>query len=127
LMNSADPASRRTARRLGVTPGRLDVPTRHIQEGADRSWRDRDQYRERSARQQQIGLYEPVQPLRLQAFELRLLSRQAPPDRWLIDLTSNGDTLIAPQSYSNVPLPEDRLFIPAEYVPLWVEKGWKRP
>ena len=80
-----------------------------------------------NARLQQIGLYEPGQPLRLQAFELRLLSRQAPPDRWLIDLTSGGDALIPPQSYPSVPLPEDRLFIPAEFVPLWVEKGWKRP
>ena len=80
-----------------------------------------------NARLRQIGLYEPGQPLRLQAFELRLLSRQAPPDRWLIDLTSGGDALIPPQSYSSVPLPEDRLFIPAEYVPLWLEKGWKRP
>jgi hypothetical protein len=35
----------------------------------------------KNARQQQIGLYEPGQPLRLLAFELRLLSRQAPPDR----------------------------------------------
>jgi hypothetical protein len=45
----------------------------------------------------------------------------------LIDLNSDSDTLILPQSYLSVPLPEDRLFIPAEYVPLWVEKGWKRP
>jgi hypothetical protein len=81
----------------------------------------------KNARHQQVGLYETAQPLRLQAFELRILSRRQPPDRWLIDLTSTSDTLIPPQSYPSVPLPEDRLFIPAEYVSLWVEKGWKRP
>ena len=81
----------------------------------------------RNARRQQIGLYDAVQPLRLLAFELRIIARQQPPDRWLIDLSSDSDTLIPPQSYPSVPLPEDRLFIPAEYVPLWVEKGWKRP
>jgi glyoxylase-like metal-dependent hydrolase (beta-lactamase superfamily II) len=53
--------------------------------------------------------------------------RRQPPDRWLIDLSGEGDTLIPPQSYPSVPLPEDRLFIPAEFVPLWVEKGWQRP
>ena len=81
----------------------------------------------KSARQQQIGLYEPGKPLRLQAFELWLVSRQGPLDRWLIDLTRSSDTVIPPQSDPSVPLPEDRLFMPAEYVPLWVEKGWRRP
>ena len=81
----------------------------------------------KEARRLQIGLYEAARPLRLQAFELRMLSRRQPPDRWLVDLGSDSDTLIRPQSYPDVPLPEDRLFIPAEYVPLWVEKGWKRP
>jgi endonuclease YncB( thermonuclease family) len=79
------------------------------------------------ARLLQIGLYGAAQPLRLQAFELRMLSRRLPPDRWLVDLGSDSDTLVRPQSYPDVPLPEDRLFIPAEYVPLWLEKGWKRP
>lgn len=81
----------------------------------------------KNAREQQLGLYEAVQPLRLLAFELRIIARQQPPDRWLIDLSSASDTLIPPQPFPSVPLPEDRLFIPAEYVPLWVEKGWKRP
>ena len=55
------------------------------------------------------------------------MSRQGPLDRWLIDLTRSSDTVIPPQSDPSVPLPEDRLFMPAEYVPLWVEKGWRRP
>jgi hypothetical protein len=78
-------------------------------------------------RQQQIGLLEPGQPLRLLAFELRLPSRQQPPDRWLIDLSSDSDALIPPQSYPRVALPEDRQFIPAEFVPLRIGKGWQRP
>jgi len=30
-------------------------------------------------------------------------SRQASPNRWLIDLTSSGDIPIAPQAYQSVP------------------------
>lgn len=81
----------------------------------------------KAARRRQVGLYEAARPLRLQAFELRMLARRQPPDRWLVDLSTDSDTLIPPQRYPRVPLPEDRLFIPAEYVPLWVENGWKRP
>jgi hypothetical protein len=85
----------------------------------------------KAARRLRVGLYEAGRPLRLQAFELRMLARRQPPDRWLVDLGGDSDndtgTLIPPQCYPRVPLPEDRLFIPAEYVPLWVEKGWKRP
>ena len=81
----------------------------------------------KAARRLRVGLYEAARPLRLPAFELRMLARRQPPDRWLVDLGGDGDTLIPPQCYPRVPLPEDRLFIPAEYVPLWVEMGWKRP
>jgi len=81
----------------------------------------------KAARRLRIGLYEAARPLRLQAFELRMLARRLPPDRWLVDLGGDGGTLIPPQCYPRVPLPEDRLFIPAEYVPLWVERGWQRP
>jgi endonuclease YncB( thermonuclease family) len=80
-----------------------------------------------TARAAGIGIYEAANPLRLLPFELRILSRVAAPDRWLVDLSAPAgtDTLIAPQDYHTVPLPEDRLFIPAEYVPLWREKGWR--
>ena len=81
----------------------------------------------KAARRLRIGLYEAARPLRLQAFELRMLARRLPPDRWLVDLGGDGGNLIPPQCYPRVPLPEDRLFIPAEYVPLWVERGWQRP
>lgn len=81
----------------------------------------------KAARRRQVGLYGAARPLRLLAFELRMLARRRPPQRWLVDLGRDSGTLVAPQCYPSVPLPEDRLFIPAEHVPLWLEKGWTRP
>ena len=80
----------------------------------------------RDARAQHLGVFGPDDPLRLLPFELRFLARRSPPDRWVIDLGRNDDTLINPQAYFQVADPEDRLFVPAEYVPLFVEKGWRR-
>jgi hypothetical protein len=59
-------------------------------------------------------------------FELRFLARRSPPDRWVIDLSADDDRLHPPQSYIAIPNAEDRLFLPAEYVPLFVENGWRR-
>ena len=81
----------------------------------------------RDARNQQLGLFEAADPLRLLPFELRFLARRSPPERWVIDLGRNDDALIPPQGYFQVANPEDRLFVPAEYVPLFVERGWQRP
>jgi endonuclease YncB( thermonuclease family) len=81
----------------------------------------------RDARDQHLGLFEQADPLRLLAFELRFLARRTVPERWVIDLGRNDNTLIDPQSYLQVANPEDRLFVPAEYVPLFVEAGWRRP
>lgn len=78
------------------------------------------------ARTDEIGLHKPDDPLRLQAFELRFIARRQPPDRWVVDLTRNDRHLIPPQDYIEIPYPEDRLFIPAEYVPLWEQHGWRR-
>ncbi|MBI3805482.1 MAG: hypothetical protein HY282_17170 [Nitrospirae bacterium] len=78
------------------------------------------------ARQNQIGIFDPNDPLRLLPFELRFLSQRRPPERWAIDLSKNDDLLIRPQNYYTIPNMEDRLFIPEEYVPLFVEAGWKR-
>jgi len=54
------------------------------------------------------------------------LARRRPPNRWVIDLTSNNDVLIKPQNYYTIPNIEDRLFIPEDYVPLLVERGWQK-
>ena len=78
------------------------------------------------ARQQQIGIFAAANPLRLAPFEVRFLARRSAPDRWVIDLGKNDDVLIQPQNYYTIANLEDRLFIPGEYVPLFVEKGWQR-
>jgi len=49
-----------------------------------------------------------------------------PPDRWVIDMSSDDNLLIRPQGYYRIKNAEDRLFIPPEYVPLFVEAGWHR-
>jgi endonuclease YncB( thermonuclease family) len=80
-----------------------------------------------AARQAQKGVFEGQDPLRLQAFELRYLGDRRPPARWVIDLSQNDDVLIPPQEYHTIPNVEDRLFIPADYLPLFVKAGWRQP
>ncbi len=80
----------------------------------------------RDARKSGHGIYEPVDPLKLLPFEVRFLARLVPPDRWVIDLGKSDAMLIRPQNYYRIANSEDRLFIPAEYVPLFIEKSWKR-
>lgn len=79
-----------------------------------------------AARQAEIGLFIKQNPLKLQPFELRFLAQRRAPDRWVIDLSKNNDMLIKPENYFTVQNVEDRLYIPREYVPLFVEAGWKR-
>jgi hypothetical protein len=33
--------------------------------------------------------------------------------------------LLRPQSYFKIARPEDRLFVPAEFVPLFAARGWR--
>ena len=72
------------------------------------------------------GIYAAANPLQLLAFELRFLAGRRAPDRWVIDLSADDDDphLIPSDRYFEVPRLEDRLFIPAEYVPLFKAKGW---
>jgi hypothetical protein len=79
-----------------------------------------------AARQGKFGLFDAADPLRLQPFEVRFLARRQPPDRWVIDLGKSDDLLIRPQNYYRISKVEDRLYIPPEFVPLFVETGWKR-
>lgn len=80
----------------------------------------------RAARAQHRGVFDAMDPLLFEPFELRLLAGRRVPMRWVIDLSRNDDVLLPPQSYYTIPQPEDRLFIPAEFVPLFIEKGWRR-
>ncbi len=80
----------------------------------------------RAARENHVGIFDAADPLRVEPFEVRYLSRCSPPSRYVIDLSKNDDVLIHPENYYTVPLPEDRLFISAEHVPLFVEAGWQK-
>lgn len=81
----------------------------------------------KDARQKKKGIFDNTNPLAIQPFEVRFLSRRKPPNRWLIDLGKNDDTLVKPQDYYTITNLEDRLYIPDEYVPLFVEEGWEKP
>lgn len=80
----------------------------------------------KQARARGDGIYEANNPLLLQAFEVRFLSRQSPPSRWVIDLGKSDDILVHPQNYHSIRNPEDRLFISREHVPLFLRSGWVR-
>jgi hypothetical protein len=55
---------------------------------------------------------------------VRFLAQRRPPDRRIIDLSKSENILIKPQEYYTISDAEDRLFIPPEYVSLFVEFGW---
>ena len=77
------------------------------------------------ARANKRGVFDPANPLRFEAFEVRYLGRREPPNRAVIDLSRNDDVIFRPQSYFLIPNPEDRLFIPPAFVPLFVSRGWR--
>ena len=79
----------------------------------------------RQARASGTGVFNPANPLRFEAFEVRYLGRREPPNRAVIDLSRNDDVMLRPQSYFRIPNPEDRLFIPLAFVPLFVARGWR--
>jgi hypothetical protein len=59
-------------------------------------------------------------------FELRLISRGKAPDRYVIDL-ANPDSaeILHPEDYYSIACPEDRLYVPSEYVSVFKLAGWK--
>jgi hypothetical protein len=79
----------------------------------------------RQARKQCQGIYDAQDPLLLEPFEVRFLAQRRAPNRWVIDLGKSDTWLIHPQNYFSVANPEDRLFVPEEYVPLFVHEGWR--
>ena len=80
----------------------------------------------KAARAAKMGLFAAGDPLRLAPHELRFLAGRRGPDRWVIDLAADDAKLFKPQSYFRIPLDEDRLYVPSEFVPLFVENGWRR-
>jgi hypothetical protein len=79
----------------------------------------------KNARAAGLGLFDPADPLRFEAFEIRYLGRGEAPNRAVIDLSKNEDVMLRPQSYFTIPNPEDRLFVPSEFVPLFAARGWR--
>jgi len=79
----------------------------------------------RQARANGNGVFGPADPLRFEPFEIRYLGRRKPPDRAVINLSSDDDLILRPQSYFEVPNAEDRLFVPMPFVPLFVSRGWR--
>ncbi|RPH65937.1 MAG: hypothetical protein EHM78_24510 [Myxococcaceae bacterium] len=112
---------RKQASLVASVPASADAPAvQH--EAALKSARDAV----RAARTGHRGIFSG--PALVEPFELRYLAGRRAPDRWVIDLGSTGakaKTLFPPQTYFRIPT-EDRLWVPEEYVPLFVEKGWKR-
>jgi endonuclease YncB( thermonuclease family) len=79
----------------------------------------------KDARAAGLGIFASADPLLLYPFELRFLARRRPPERWVIDLGAFDDLLRPPQAYHQIVEPEDRLFVPEEYVQLFASKGWR--
>jgi hypothetical protein len=78
----------------------------------------------RQSRANGSGVFNPANPLRFEAFEVRYLGRRELPNRAVIDLSRNDDVILRPQSYFRIPNAEDRLFIPPAFVPLFAARGW---
>ena len=79
----------------------------------------------KQARANGLGAFDPADPLRFEAFEVRFLGRGEVPIRGVIDLSTDDTVILRPQSYIKIPNPEDRLYIPGEFVPLFAARGWK--
>lgn len=78
-----------------------------------------------NARTENKGIFDGSNPLKLMPFELRIISRKKSPERYVIDLRDDGENyLLKPDEYIKIPHQEDRLFIPAEYVPIFQMYGW---
>ena len=79
----------------------------------------------KTARNQNLGIFEQNEPLQLEPFELRYLSRRQPPSRYVIDLNQNPPKIKKPTHYHNIPHSEDRLFINPEHLCLFTERGYQ--
>jgi hypothetical protein len=79
----------------------------------------------KSARAAGLGIFDGTDPLRFEAFEIRYLGRGEAPTRAVIDLSNDDSILLRPHSYFKVQQPEDRLFVPPEFIPLFAAKGWQ--
>jgi endonuclease YncB( thermonuclease family) len=75
------------------------------------------------------GIFDSANPLILLPYEIRFIARKGSkgPDRHVIDLGQNGSNqILPPEKYDTIAKLEDRLFIPKEFVPLFLLNGWKQ-
>lgn len=77
------------------------------------------------ARRQGLGVFDPHDPCVFEPFEVRYIADRRPPSRWVIDLGKDDSLIRQPTSYHLIPNPEDRLWVPAEFVPLFEKYGWR--
>jgi len=87
--------------------------------------RARDFVRQARANGNVNTVFDPANPLRFEAFEVRYLGRREAPNRAVIDLSRKDNLILQPQHYFCIPNAEDRLFIPPAFVPLFVSRGWR--
>lgn len=80
----------------------------------------------RRAREAGLGIHKPGEALIFDAFELRFICDRRAPSRWVIDLSGDDRVLRHPQTYLQVPMAEDRLWVPEEFVPVFEDAGWQR-
>lgn len=77
------------------------------------------------ARAKNQGVFNTSNPLKIMPFELRIIARRKGPDRFVVDLRDEGSNeLLKPEKYIKIPHQEDRLYIPAEYIPIFQLYGW---
>lgn len=78
-----------------------------------------------AARKAGLGVFDKEDPLLLEPFELRFISRRRLPARLVIDLRQPGHNyLLSPDQYYRIPHAEDRLFVPADFRVLFEHAGW---
>jgi hypothetical protein len=77
------------------------------------------------ARELHLGIFDLDNPLKLLACELCYLLRRQPPDRYIINLSSDRPKILKPTQYRTIQNMEDRLLVPEEYVPLFVKAGYE--
>jgi hypothetical protein len=80
------------------------------------------------ARANKLGVFDSTDRLILLPYELRFIARlnSTGPERSVIDLGGNGgNSILKPESYFTIANVEDRLFIPREFVPLFLLNGWQ--
>jgi endonuclease YncB( thermonuclease family) len=80
----------------------------------------------KKARVEERGIFETEDPLRILPFEVRYLAARRSPDRWVIDLSREDDTMLEPWAYFEIGNSEDRLFVGGDYLALFERAGWRR-